>query len=610
MAGQSDVFVQFSNFRVGEFGTRDEGEAPDGSFTGLNVVVGIDGSIIPRCGLVDISPTGRSVGKIAAFGVLNPALADDFFYCQGTHVYSWAAGGAVTQYTGTFGGSPTHAIDLVEFRNGHLHYAIVPDHGVYEIDHDAKTVTLITATPNGRAIALYGVRLVASDNEPQDNRLYFSGTDDDPADVETWEALNFINVGVGVGIRGLYAMRDFLLIVKRDGELWRLSGVPGFNDSLRRISEDEGSRAAFQPGRGIVAIDNQFWTVGLFSTAPEVFTGGALKAIEWLGTENRSETDIPQGAWADDLSEGDTLPPQYGAADPSPSSLFFVGEDRGLLRRHGAWTRHSFGRTSVGHVAAFQHSAVILTNGGGDALVPSFWWWNTGDEKPPFRGGGIEDKDNLGDTDDSPPQCRFTTPEWSDKQFRRFMVRGVSVLFTEYDTGAVVADPPAATLTGVSTTVLTNLFTKNGHGLANGAGVILDNLVNTTGVTEGTIYYVVSSLANTFQLATAPGGTAIDLTGTADTNVSVAEATALMNHFDVSVKVTDRYAGDPEATSNIQSYHADPRDSDANGVRKQITYAFGDQGRGAGFQVNIDNLRGCKIHSIKAHLVISEGSLA
>lgn len=78
----------------------------------------------------------------------------------------------------------------------------------------------------------------------------------------------------------------------------------------------------------------------------------------------------------------------------------------------------------------------------------------------------------------------------------------------KYLTGSTVNAGIACTLQGTGDTV-----TKNGHGLANNTPVVFSAIVTTTGISIKTIYYVVGTAANTFQLALAPGGDAIDLVG-------------------------------------------------------------------------------------------------
>lgn len=65
-------------------------------------------------------------------------------------------------------------------------------------------------------------------------------------------------------------------------------------------------------------------------------------------------------------------------------------------------------------------------------------------------------------------------------------------------------------------TTLTNdqLFSV-AHGMSDGDRVILYNVFSETlptGVSEGTIYYVVNSATNTFKVSTTQGGTAVDIT--------------------------------------------------------------------------------------------------
>lgn len=95
---------------------------------------------------------------------------------------------------------------------------------------------------------------------------------------------------------------------------------------------------------------------------------------------------------------------------------------------------------------------------------------------------------------------------------------------------------PAAPITSVTTDVSANTFGKTAHGLANGTAVIPTGMVTTTGITNGTIYYVVSTAANTFQLALTVGGSAIDLTGSNDSAVVTITGATL-----ASLLITDDY---------------------------------------------------------------------
>lgn len=68
----------------------------------------------------------------------------------------------------------------------------------------------------------------------------------------------------------------------------------------------------------------------------------------------------------------------------------------------------------------------------------------------------------------------------------------------------------------VDTTLTNDQLLAPGHGMANDDRVIVYNNFGGTipvGLTEGTIYFVVSVATNTFKLSTTSGGAAVDITG-------------------------------------------------------------------------------------------------
>lgn len=73
--------------------------------------------------------------------------------------------------------------------------------------------------------------------------------------------------------------------------------------------------------------------------------------------------------------------------------------------------------------------------------------------------------------------------------------------------------------------VSTDAFTLSAHGLLAGDQVVLDTIVNLTGVSADTPYYVVTVTTNTFKVAATKGGAAIDLTG-ADGTANVTKLVA------------------------------------------------------------------------------------
>lgn len=57
-----------------------------------------------------------------------------------------------------------------------------------------------------------------------------------------------------------------------------------------------------------------------------------------------------------------------------------------------------------------------------------------------------------------------------------------------------------------------DLVTKASHGLSNGTVVVFQSITTTTGITVNVRYYVIGATTNTFQVATAVGGSAVALT--------------------------------------------------------------------------------------------------
>jgi len=83
--------------------------------------------------------------------------------------------------------------------------------------------------------------------------------------------------------------------------------------------------------------------------------------------------------------------------------------------------------------------------------------------------------------------------------------------------GAFDASPALTSVTGVTST---DTFTKTSHGMANGTVVVLSALTGGTGLNVQRVYFVIGQTANTFQLSTTSGGSAVDL-GTDVTSVTV-----------------------------------------------------------------------------------------
>lgn len=91
------------------------------------------------------------------------------------------------------------------------------------------------------------------------------------------------------------------------------------------------------------------------------------------------------------------------------------------------------------------------------------------------------------------------------------------------------------TVSGGTSTIATSRITMTAHGLTAGMFGIISGLATTTGIFNGSGYYVLVVDANTIQLANIPGGTAITFGGTLDTGTIVFTG---QNQFTIPIDAT------------------------------------------------------------------------
>lgn len=418
----------YDDFRGGEFGLLGGKMAQKTAWTGRNVNVYRDGSIGARDGLQDITPTGQANGAIACIGSSAGVNGgNEIWYAQGVSIFQFIPGGARSSaYTGAIA-SGAKIIDQVPINGFTQAYIVVPADKGYLVDHTAKTVTALTGSPNGRAIALYGDRLIMGASGAG-NRLRYS----DAANPNSWPALNFIDVGSdsAVEIRALYVMRDFLVIVKASGETWILTGVPGVNETLRRVTQYEEGGGIYQTTRGHIGYDGALWSVSMHEYQPAVqrFNGA------------RWETVADQGFWSDSILQTDVIPPEYGTTELAEAEeLMFVGNNRALLRRLGVFSRILWevsGQSIVGWCFGVGFGALVLSTGGAAGATPKFYWHEVALDAPPSEAGGAKGRWR---TTDAGTRARsfFTMSDWWAKAGETIMVRHIVVDFTTYvDAGA------------------------------------------------------------------------------------------------------------------------------------------------------------------------------
>ena len=110
-----------------------------------------------------------------------------------------------------------------------------------------------------------------------------------------------------------------------------------------------------------------------------------------------------------------------------------------------------------------------------------------------------------------------------------------------------ISDAVAVTLQDTGDTV-----TRTAHGLANDTPVSFATLVTTTGVVINTTYYVISTAANTFQLALTVGGSAIALTTNGSGTLRYPTTiTAISTNTNITLSVPASASGATTVTARV-----------------------------------------------------------
>ncbi len=89
-------------------------------------------------------------------------------------------------------------------------------------------------------------------------------------------------------------------------------------------------------------------------------------------------------------------------------------------------------------------------------------------------------------------------------------------------------------LSGVTAAAVTDVFTKVGHGLSDGQALLFVSGTGFTGIVAGDIVYVRDKTADTFKVAAAAGGAAVDIT--ADGTVGVFQPVSVFESRKLSHK--------------------------------------------------------------------------
>lgn len=412
--------VVFEDFRGGEFGSIEAWKAPKNGFRAINMLVTKTGELCVRPGLANRTPAGVGVGVVQGFGAVG-VPTQDAWYSQGVTVRTFdiLSGNNLEVATGTLSGTPTSVVaSVVSTNQTYLTALGLTTSYVLNTVPATPTLTALTGAPAGRCITVYGDRWIIGDIEASlDNRIRFS----DALNPNSWPAANFIDIGDGWGIRALSPQRQHLVIAKQTG-FYNLTGVPGNNAVLRKITDRSGP---VTPNNMALTKND---TIGYFPIdwpQPGVYNGSVARELFHLDNHLTGQSS-------------EALPAPTGVMSAHArhkDGLFISGQtNRAIMLRDGVWTYHTFGVTTSGLIGQFEGGGrVAICDGGAVATAPKFYIWNHWADTPGIVGG---DQMMPGDDSTTALSGSVTFPEWWAENAGEFRVRSVIVDFRKWNTGA------------------------------------------------------------------------------------------------------------------------------------------------------------------------------
>ncbi len=254
--------VLFEEFTGGDTG-RDRPSRPQlNQFRALNAWVYPNGAIGPRPPWQNCAITGLPQLSVACFDLVRNVNGSTesqavLSYALNTTVPNsqlWSAAAAQAApvfFNGTFG---QNALASAVWGNTVYYCSGAGTGASYNIF--TGTVAAIAGMPAGNDITALASRMILSNSGGAPGQIRVSAADDPT----TWPAGNFINVGAPVSITGMHELRNALVLLRYDGTVWQITGVPTVNGIVRKV--DQGLAPAFQfRARAEVVGQSNLWAV-------------------------------------------------------------------------------------------------------------------------------------------------------------------------------------------------------------------------------------------------------------------------------------------------------------------------------------------------------------
>lgn len=442
----------FSDFSGGDAGVLDLSKVPDNFFRATNMLMYRDGSLGPRPGFraFPLAMPGtaiRGLGWVEAEQKSLVCLTD-----SGTVIAVNSDGSASTQL-GTGVTLPTAALSipplLFDVTRGTGFMFVGNGGSGYRIRPLAPALDTLN-TSAGVAATLYGLRMVRS--ETASTRWFYS----DPNNTQSWPAGNFFDVAVSNRIVFMAEQRNHLVILTGDGSWWVLTGVPGVNDTFRRISGGRLSPAWIVPNACVNLGDDNCYYLSPDNNYPVIFNGEKHEELSYLSMTPENPLAGYGRAFNFASSASYRAAVAVQGADNSspvfvlPKSPTFNENGRILLKHNGVWTNHKMG-TPVSYFWA--------TDGRGRLIASRYTdtnpVWATNQlletdlrlNRPSF----VSDlRTSPGDLSNTPVDAEVTFPEQWSANGDELIVTEVMVDFIRWNTGAPVQNRIQAEVTALS----------------------------------------------------------------------------------------------------------------------------------------------------------------
>jgi len=417
--------VVYDKWDKGEFGTMNPAQAPNGSWTGSNVVVYKDGMIGPRPGMREItfSNAPSKNGPMLGFGFSPVAQTDDtpIFFILEDRPYLFdpsattpALVAASTDLTDPPANTDASRVLSKESCRlvGDEVYFTVNDDAAYRLNCRTQVLTRITdSDPEGQGtdIELFRDRMFVANGGV---RVFYS----DAADFDTWPSGSFFDVGAAYRVIEMLTFRDALILFTQWGT-YTFTGSSPADGTLRRTSETLAPR-----DKASVATNNEILYIPSSRSAPVTYNGSYGDEQKLMHLEDWKPAS--QNAYGVQ---------SYGNRDV----LFLSGNSKLLWRKNEAWSFHTMGGSVGPWITRYFDDNVVLAYPGTASVDPKFYMLSMNLERPGFTSDQFA---QPGDDSDTPLNASFSLPTYLAPEGKELRVRSVTVDFIKYDTGSSVAN--------------------------------------------------------------------------------------------------------------------------------------------------------------------------